>query len=106
MIKITMAFETLHNYNRLDERYKVDLINAIMQSSNKISGLTMDEHMGSYRMDNGDIATEYSYSFIFFDDEAYEAIKGYLITLGKLHNQESIIIEHDDDTEFIYMSEI
>lgn len=74
---------------------KIELVTDITE---KFGGVTLTEHIGGYRMDNGTNAIEYSYTLELFDIDPQQA-RDYFITLGQQNKQESIIFNGD----FIYM---
>jgi len=90
-----LAFNTNDKYNQLSQDEKIALVTDITE---KFGGVTLTEHMGGYRMDNGTNAIEYSYTFELFDVDQQQA-RDYFIMLGQQNNQESIIFNGD----FIYM---
>jgi len=90
-----LAFNTNDKYNQLSQDEKIELVTDITE---KFGGVTLTEHMGGYRMDNGTNAIEYSYTFELFDVDQQQA-RDYFIMLGQQNNQESIIFNGD----FIYM---
>lgn len=94
-ITVILAFNTNDKYNQLSQDEKIMLVTDITE---KFGGVTLTEHMGGYRMDNGTNAVEYSYTFELFDVDQQQA-RDYFIKLGQQNNQESIILNRD----FIYM---
>lgn len=92
---VILAFNTNDKYNQLSQNEKITLVTDITE---KFGGVTLTEHIGGYRMDNGVNAVEYSYTFELFDVNQQQA-RDYFITLGQQNNQESIIFNN----EFIYM---
>lgn len=100
MITVTMAFNTVEINNRLTGRAQSELLTGMMKANGKLNGATLTEHMRTYRMDNGDIATEYGYTIDFYQDAMLDFIKDYFVSLAKQHNQESIIVNDD----FIYLN--
>lgn len=94
-ITIIMAFNTNDKYNQLSQNEKIALVTDITE---KFGGVTLTEHIGGYRMDNGVNAVEYSYTLELFDVDPQQALN-YFITLGQQNKQESIIFNN----EFIYM---
>ena len=94
-VTVILAFNTKAEYNRLPTMKQVLLLTDITK---KFGGVTLTEHIGGYRMDNGTNAVEYSYTFELFDVDPQQA-RNYFITLGQQNNQESIILNGD----FIYM---
>lgn len=96
-LTIIMAFKTEARYNRLSEN---ELFEHVDKLTSLAGGVTVTEHFGGYRMDNGNNAVEYSYKFEFFglDKSATQTVTDYFIKLKELNKQESIIINN----EFIY----
>jgi len=94
-VTVILAFNTNDKYNQLSQDEKIELVTDITE---KFGGVTLTEHMGGYRMDNGTNAIEYSYTFELFDVDQQQA-RDYFIMLGQQNNQESIIFNGD----FIYM---
>lgn len=94
-VTVILAFNTNDKYNQLSQDEKIMLVTDITE---KFGGVTLTEHIGGYRMDNGTNAVEYSYTFELFDVDPQQA-RDYFITLGQQNNQESIIV----NSEFIYM---
>lgn len=94
-ITVILAFKNNNKYNQLLQDEKIMLVTDITE---KFGGVTLTEHIGGYRMDNGTNAVEYSYTFELFDVDPQQA-RDYFITLGQQNNQESIIV----NSEFIYM---
>lgn len=94
-VTIILAFNTKAEYNRLPMMKQVLLLTDMTK---KFGGVTLTEHIGGYRMDNGTNAVEYSYTFELFDVDQQQA-RDYFITLGQQNNQESVIF----NGEFIYM---
>ena len=94
-ITVILAFNTKAEYNRLPMMKQVLLLTDITK---KFGGVTLTEHVGGYRMDNGINAVEYSYKFELFDVDPQQA-RDYFIKVGQQNSQESIIF----NGEFIYM---
>lgn len=94
-VTVILAFNTNDKYNQLLQDEKIELVTDITE---KFGGVTLTEHMGGYRMDNGVNAIEYSYTFELFDVDQQQA-HDYFIKVGQQNNQESIIL----NGEFIYM---
>lgn len=94
-ITVILAFNTNDKYNQLSQNEKIALVTDITE---KFGGVTLTEHIGGYRMDNGVNAIEYSYTLELFDVDQQQ-VRDYFITLGQQNNQESIIFNN----EFIYM---
>ena len=93
-VTVIMAFDTKSTYNRLTQPEQVELITKLTAM---FDGATLTEHIGGYRMANGDLAVEYSYTIELFDVDAQLAMN-YFIELGQKNEQESIIF----NSEFIY----
>jgi len=94
-LNVVLAFNTNNKYNQLSQNEKIELVTNITE---KFGGVTLTEHVGGYRMDNGTNAIEYSYTLELFDVDPQQA-RDYFIKLGQQNNQESIILNE----EFIYM---
>jgi len=94
-LNVVLAFNTNNKYNQLSQNEKIELVTNITE---KFGGVTLTEHVGGYRMDNGTNAIEYSYTLELFDVDPQQA-RDYFIKLGQQNNQESIIV----NSEFIYM---
>jgi len=94
-LNVVLAFNTNNKYNQLSQNEKIELVTNITE---KFGGVTLTEHVGGYRMDNGTNAIEYSYTLELFDVGPQQA-RDYFIKLGQQNNQESIIV----NSEFIYM---
>jgi len=94
-VTVILAFNTDDKYNQLSQDEKIALVTDITE---KFGGVTLTEHVGGYRMDNGTNAIEYSYTLELFDVDPQQA-RDYFIKLGQQNNQESIIV----NSEFIYM---
>ena len=94
-VTVILAFNTNDKYNQLLQDEKIALVTDITE---KFNGVTLTEHIGGYRMDNGTNAVEYSYTFELFDVDPQQA-RDYFIKVGQQNNQESIIF----NGEFIYM---
>ena len=94
-ITVILAFNTNDKYNQLSQNEKIALVADITE---KFGGVTLTEHVGGYRMDNGVNAVEYSYTFELFDVDQQQA-HDYFIKVGQQNSQESIIFNN----EFIYM---
>jgi len=94
-ITVILAFNTNDKYNQLSQDEKITLVTDITE---KFGGVTLTEHIGGYRMDDGTNAVEYSYTFELFGVDQQQA-RDYFITLGQQNSQESIIF----NGEFIYM---
>lgn len=94
-VTVILAFNTNDKYNQLSQNEKIELVTDITE---KFGGVTLTEHIGGYRMDNGTNAVEYSYTFELFDVDPQQA-RDYFITLGQQNKQESIVL----NGKFIYM---
>lgn len=94
-VTVILAFNTKAEYNRLPTMKQVLLLTDITK---KFGGVTLTEHVGGYRMENGVNAIEYSYTLELFDVDQQQA-RDYFIKLGQQNKQESIIL----NSEFIYM---
>lgn len=94
-VTVILAFNTNDKYNQLSQDEKIALVT---DTTEKFGGVTLTEHIGGYRMDDGTNAVEYSYTFELFDVDQQQA-RDYFIKLGQQNNQESIIFNGD----FIYM---
>ena len=90
-ITAVMAFNTTNEYNRLDEKQQVKLVASI---TSRFGGVTLTEHMGGYTMDDGTLAVEYSYTLELFglNEGDFSLVMQFMIDLGRMNKQESIII--------------
>ena len=93
-LNVIMAFSTDNNYNRLDEKQQVQLIARL---TSRFGGATLTEHMGGYTMDDGTLAVEYSYTIELFglNEGDFSLAMQFMIDLGRMNKQESIIINGD-----------
>jgi len=91
-----LAFNTNDKYNQLSQDEKIALVTDITE---KFNGVTLTEHIGGYRMDNGTNAVEYSYTFELFD-VTYMPVHEYFYSLARDNKQESLIINN----EFFYVA--
>ena len=93
-ITAIMAFNTTNEYNRLDEKQQVKLVASI---TSRFGGVTLTEHMGGYTMDDGTLAVEYSYTLELFglNEGDFSLVMQFMIDLGRMNEQESIIINGD-----------
>lgn len=82
-----LAFNTNQKYNQLTQAEKIALVTDITE---KFGGVTLTEHVGGYRMEDGTSAVEYSYTFELFDVDQQQA-RDYFIKVGQQNNQENII---------------
>lgn len=87
-VTVIMAFNTKATYNRLTQLEQVQLITKLTAM---FDGVTLTEHMGGYRMDNGTNAIEYSYTFELFD-VTDTPVREYFYNLASDNKQESLII--------------
>jgi len=96
-LNVVLAFNTNNKYNQLSQNEKIELVTNITE---KFGGVTLTEHIGGYRMDNGTNAVEYSYTFELFglDQRTAKIVTDYFIKLKELNSQESIIV----NGKFIY----
>ena len=95
-ITVILAFKTSDKYNQLSQDEKITLITDITE---KFGGVTLTEHIGGYRMDNGTNAVEYSYTFELFG-VTDTPVREYFYNLAKDNQQESLIINN----EFFYVA--
>jgi len=91
-----LAFNTSDKYNQLSQDEKITLVTDITE---KFGGVTLTEHVGGYRMDNGTNAVEYSYAFELFD-VTDTPVREYFYNLASDNKQESLIINN----EFFYVA--
>lgn len=94
-ITVILAFETSNKYNQLSQDEKIAIVTDITE---KFGGVTLTEHVGGYRMDNGTNAVEYSYTFELFD-VTDTPVREYFYNLARGNQQESLII----NGEFFYV---
>jgi len=94
-ITVILAFNTNDKYNQLSQDEKITLVTDITE---KFGGVTLTEHIGGYRMDDGTNAVEYSYTFELFD-VIDTPVREYFYNLAKDNHQESLII----NSEFFYV---
>ena len=94
-VTVILAFNTNEKYNQLTQAEKITLVTDITR---KFGGVTLTEHVGGYRMDDGTSAVEYSYKFELFD-VTDTPVREYFYNLASDNKQESIIV----NSEFIYM---
>ncbi len=90
-VTVILAFNTSNKYNQLLQNEEIALVTDITE---KFGGVTLTEHMGGYRMDNGTNAIEYSYTFELFDVTG-TPVREYFYNLAKDNKQESLIINGD-----------
>ncbi len=95
-ITIILAFNTSNKYNQLSQDEKITLVTEITE---KFNGVTLTEHIGGYRMDDGTNAVEYSYTFDLFN-VTDTPVREYFYNLAKDNQQESLIINN----EFFYVA--
>lgn len=81
----------MKNITQLSQDEKIELVTDITE---KFGGVTLIEHVGGYRMDNGVNAVEYSYTFELFD-VTDTPVREYFYNLAKDNKQESLIINGD-----------
>lgn len=96
-VAVIMAFDTNNEYNQLSQAEKFQLVNSL---TDMFGGVTLTEHFGGYRMDDGTNAVEYSYTLELFgvdNDKALTVFKD----LASRNSQESIIYNGD----FIYTNQ-
>lgn len=94
-ITVILAFKTSNKYNQLSQDEKIELVSDITE---KFGGVTLTEHIGGYRMNDGSNAVEYSYTFELFD-VTDTPIREYFYNLASDNKQESLII----NGEFFYV---
>lgn len=94
-ITAILALNTNDKYNQLSQDEKIALVTDITE---KFGGVTLTEHIGGYRMDNGTNAVEYSYTFELFN-VTDTPVREYFYNLAKDNKQESLIINN----EFFYV---
>lgn len=94
-VTVILAFNTNDKYNQLSQVEKIELVTDITE---KFGGVTLTEHIGGYKMDNGTNAVEYSYTLELFDVDG-QAVRDYFTKIARDNSQESIILNGD----FIYM---
>jgi len=87
-VTVILAFNTDDKYNQLSQAEKITLVTDITE---KFGGVTLTEHVGGYRMDNGTNAIEYSYTFELFD-VTDTPVREYFYNLASDNKQESLII--------------
>ena len=92
---IVLAFNTNDKYNQLSLDEKIALVDDI---TTKFDGVTMTEHIGGYRMNDGTNAVEYSYTFELFNVHD-TPVREYFYNLAKDNKQESLLI----NDEFFYV---
>lgn len=90
-VTVILAFNTNDKYNQLSQAEKITLVTDITE---KFGGVTLTEHIGGYRMDNGVNTVEYSYTFELFD-VTDTPVREYFYNLAKDNKQESLIINGD-----------
>lgn len=96
-LKVTIAFNTTNNLNKITETQQVEQISNVLTVKG-VDGVTLNENLGGYiRQDNGKNDIEYSYTFIIFESvtSTMESILNHFEALGKDNNQESIIFDND-----------
>jgi len=94
-LNVVLAFNTGNKYNQLSQNEKIELVTDITE---KFGGVTLTEHIGGFRMDNGTNAVEYSYTFELFD-VTDTPVREYFYNLASDNQQESLIINN----EFFYI---
>jgi len=85
---ITLAFHTDQKANRLTENQRFDLMKKVSQV---FGGGSLVENTGSYLMDNGDAAIEYSYTLTLIGTKK-AAAKKFAQDLAKKNGQESYLL--------------
>lgn len=90
-VTVILAFNTKAEYNRLPTMKQVLLLTDITE---KFGGVTLTEHIGGYRMDDGTNTVEYSYTFELFD-VTDTPVREYFYDLARDNKQESLIINGD-----------
>lgn len=95
-MNIVLAFNTSDKYNQLSQAEKIALVTDITE---KFDGVTLTEHIGGYKMNDGTNAVEYSYTFELFD-VTDTPVREYFYNLAKDNQQESLIINN----EFFYVA--
>ena len=94
-VTIVLAFNTNDKYNQLSLDEKIALVDDI---TTKFDGVTMTEHIGGYRMNDGTNAVEYSYTFELFNVHDTQ-VREYFFKLAQDNKQESMLI----NDEFFYV---
>jgi len=85
---ITLAFNTDQKANRLTEEQRFDLMKKVSQV---FGGGSLVENTGSYLMDNGEAAIEYSYTLTLIGTKKVAANK-FAQSLAKENGQESYLL--------------
>lgn len=84
----TVALNTGLPSHRLSESGKIDLI---ARFSRRFGGATLTEHLGGYVMQDGTVATEYSYTIEVIGARRCD-VKAAALDLGRENGQESILV--------------
>lgn len=90
-VTVILALNTNDKYNQLSQAEKIALVTDITE---KFGGVTLTEHIGGCRMDNGASAVEYSYTFELFD-VTDTPVREYFYNLARDNKQESLIINNE-----------
>ena len=95
-ISVILAFKTSNKHNQLSQDEKIAIVTDIAE---KFGGVTLTEHIGGYRMNDGTSAVEYSYTFE-LSNVTDTPVRLYFYNLARDNKQESLIINN----EFFYVA--